>query len=66
MITSVDLTRTQVGPIYPERLRALRYIGSKKVAQQMGLYGTKIAWTGAGSSTQPLDLVNQRSDLVGY
>jgi hypothetical protein len=65
MITSVDLTRTQVGPIYPERLRALRHVGSKKVAQQMTLYGTKIAWTGAGSSTQPLDLVNQRSDLVG-
>ena len=66
MITSVDLTRTQVGPIYPERLRALRHMGSNKVAQRMSLYGTKIAWTGAESSTQPLDLVNQRSDLVGY
>ena len=65
MITSVDLTRTQVGPIYPERLRALTHVGSKKVAQQMSLCGTKIAWTGAASSTQPLDLVNQRSDIVG-
>lgn len=66
MITSVDLTRTQVGPIYPERLRPLRHMGSNKVAQRMSLYGTKIAWTGAGSSTQLLNLVNQRSDLVGY